>query len=118
VLRDLIGEEGSFEPLLVHVAERDDTVMALWEACMVGDDAPSGPATVDRVILDEDGEVAHRFERVPLELRKNKSTLCGGKLDHFEVSVLEPGEYTLEIIVEDAESGDMITKAGTPLIVQ
>ena len=47
----------------------------------------------------------------------SKSALCGGKLDHFEVSALEPGKYTLEIVVEDAETGDMITKAGTPLIV-
>jgi VWFA-related protein len=117
VLKDLIGEDGSFEPMLVHEAERTDTVMALWEVCMVGDDAPTGPSNVDRVILDAEGKEAHRFERVPLELRKHKSTFCGGKLDSFEVSVLDPGEYTLEVVVEDAETGDMITKAGTPLVV-
>lgn len=116
VLNDLIGD-GSFEPLLVHEVSTKDTLMAGWEACMLVKDAPEGPFRAIRQVLDEDGKVVLEVASSALELRKKSGALCGGTLDSFKADVLSDGEYTLEVVVEYADSGDMITKAVAPFVV-
>ena len=116
-LRDIIGEGGSFEPLLVHAVERTDTLIMLWEVCMVGEGAPQGPFVADRRVLTEDGEMVHDLGRVDINLREGK-TLCGGELDSFEADVLQSGEYVIEVVVSHKDTGDMITRATTPLLVE
>ncbi len=116
-LRDIIGEGGSFEPLMVHAVERTDTLMMLWEACMVGKGAPQGPFVADRRVITEGGETVHNLGRVDINVGESK-TLCSGKLDSFEVDVLQPGEYVIEVVVSHKDTGDLITRATTPLLVE
>ena len=118
VLKDLMGEHGSFEPLLVHQVESVDTIVSLWEACTAGKGAPEGPAVVERRIVGEDGQVALQLDPVPLEMQGNKKIRCAGKLDHFEASELGPGEYTVEVEIKDTQKGDLIAKGSVPLLVE
>ena len=57
------------------------------------------------------------LDPAPLKLEKAGDGHCGGKLDSFKAQRLEPGEYTLEIVVERTDTGNMITKATAPLLV-
>jgi hypothetical protein len=34
------------------------------------------------------------------------------------VDVLQPGEYVIEVVVSHKDTGDMITRATTPLLVE
>ena len=118
VLKDLMGEHGSFEPLLVHQVEPVDTIVSLWEACTAGKGVPEVPAVVERRIVGEDGRVALQLDPVPLEMTGNKKIRCGGKLDHFEASKLSPGEYTVDVEIKDTQKGELIAKGSVPLLVE
>ena len=45
VLQSIIGDDGSFQPLLIHQIDTDDTLLAYWEACSFDKKPPEG-ATV------------------------------------------------------------------------
>ena len=115
LLWETIGDQ-SFEPLTVHEIRPSDTLLAGWQACRVKkEDRLEHGARVERVIVDLDGNAAHRLPSVPLRLEGDKEVQCHRGLDKIEPGTLEPGEYMYEVAVTRA--GERVLEQSTPLLV-
>jgi VWFA-related protein len=114
-LRDLIGDDGSFQPLLIHQIEPSDTLLAGWKACSLKKKAGEG-AVAERRVVNKQGEVVHTLEPVTLELT-GKKVRCQEKLDAISGEDLGPGEYRVEVTVKSA-SGKILASGLAPLRVR
>jgi VWFA-related protein len=99
-VRELLGDNDTFEPLVVHDVAVTDTLLTLWEACIVGKGAaPTG--TVERRVLSREGEVVHLLDPVHLTLDGEGPVRCHGRLDEVAPGTLAPGEYVLEVSIAE-----------------
>jgi hypothetical protein len=99
-VRKVLGDNDTFEPLVMHDVATTDTLLTLWEACVVGKGA-SATGTVERRILSREGEIVHLLDPVHLSLEGDGPVRCQGRLDEVAPGTLEPGEYVLEVSVSD-----------------
>jgi hypothetical protein len=114
-LDKLLTEEESIELLLVQEAKSSDTLLSFWTACTTGKDDTSDGALVERRILGEDGSVVHALDALPYRPEGDKKARCMARLDDFAAGTLEPGEYQLEIVVQDGDS--QVARQAVPLEV-
>lgn len=103
-LDKLLTDEESIELLLVQEAKSSDTLLSYWTACSTGKQGPSDSAVIERRILSEDGSVVHALDPLPYRPEGDKKARCEARLDDFAAGTLEPGEYHLEIVVQDGDS--------------
>jgi len=103
-LNKLLTDEESIELLLVQEAKSSDTLLSYWTACSTGKQGPSTAAVVERRILSEDGAVVHAFDPLPYRPEGNNKARCEARLDDIAAGTLKPGEYQLEIVVQDGDS--------------
>ena len=116
-LRELIGDEGSFQPLLIHEVDPDDTLLSAWNACTLEKKEKNLPTgTVERHVVNDDGEVVHTLEPRALELT-GKKVRCQTVLDSIAAKDLGPGEYRVEVIVKN-DGGKVLAKGLAPLRVK
>lgn len=117
-LDEILGEDATFEPLIVHRIGADEGLLLYWNACVQGSLRLSGDAVVNRSFRSEAGEVIHALEPVPLELKSlGKNLACHDMLETIPEGTLVPGEYELDVMVTDA-NGDPISRGGAPLLVR
>ncbi|MDX1387679.1 MAG: hypothetical protein R3344_00705 [Acidobacteriota bacterium] len=105
---DDVGAADSFEPLLVQQLDEPVDLVALTEACVVGDpDKSKGlDAYVDRRLRDSGGEVVGTLpvQELPLTGYEDTSVHCENLLDLVPASRLKAGEYSFEASLR-TESG-------------
>lgn len=117
LLKDVIGDQ-SFEPLTVRQIKSADELLVGWQACRVKKQDPlESGATVERVVIDGDGNVVHRLPAVALSLEKIAAAVeCQRGLDKVEAGTLQPGEYTVEVAI--TRGGERVLEGRpTPLLV-
>jgi VWFA-related protein len=114
-LDDILDENESFEPLVVHEISAADTLLATWTACSGTKRVPEG-AVVARRVTTEDGATVHELEPVAFE-PAGANVPCQVKLDRLAGDTLEPGEYLLEIAVADRDTGERSAVRSVPLLV-
>lgn len=102
-LDEIIGEQGTFQPLLIHQVEPADTLLAYWEVCTLDRKGHDG-GTVERRLVNKEG-TALELEPVPLALVKG-GVRCQRHLDSIEAGKLAEGQYRLEVAVKDAQGQD------------
>jgi hypothetical protein len=112
----VIGPDASYEPLFVYQIEPDDTLLMAWSACIVGGKLPSD-ATIERNVVDDDGNVVHTLDALPLELQKKGKVRCYEELDSLPGGTLQPGDYMLHIVAKD-DGGTELVNESVPLLVQ
>jgi hypothetical protein len=115
-LMEIIGEKGTFEPLLVQQIESDDTVLALWEACILGGKKPPAGAVAERFVTDKDGEKVHDLGSMDMNLEGKGKIHCQGVLDSLPANTLDPGRYRIQVVVKQGE--EEIGRGLVPLMVE
>jgi len=117
-LDEILGEDRTFEPLMVHEIEASDALLFAWDVCSGDKGVQAAEAVVERSIVDKYGSPVHSLEPVPLALEGEGKVTCHGKLDHLPEGTLEAGEYLLEIAVLDKSSGKREAFKSVPLHVE
>jgi VWFA-related protein len=117
-LDEVLGEEATFEPLVVHRIGADEELLVYWNACVQGKLRLTGEAVVHRRFRTEAGEAAHELDPVPLELVSlGKKLSCHDELERLPAGTLPAGEYELVVVVTYA-NGDLISQSSAPLLVR
>ncbi|HXV77802.1 MAG TPA: VWA domain-containing protein, partial [Candidatus Polarisedimenticolaceae bacterium] len=83
-LDEILGEDKSFEPLLVNQIATSDELLYYWNACVLGKLELNGQAVVKRTLMDDAGEIVHRLPELPLELEPQarvKGLQCHSELE-------------------------------------
>ena len=111
VLNSIIGEDGTFQPLLIHQVDPDDTVLAYWEACSI-DRKPQAGGSVERRLVSKDG-TALELDPIPLELT-GKKVRCQRHLDTLRAGDVAEGSYRLEVSVKN-DKGEQVALGVAPL---
>ncbi|MDX1388963.1 MAG: hypothetical protein R3344_07215 [Acidobacteriota bacterium] len=97
---DDVGEADSFEPLLVQQLDQPVDLLALTEACVVGEpDKSKGlDVHVERTLRDRGGEVVGTLpsQELPLTGHEDQTVHCENLLDVVPASRLKAGEYAFE----------------------
>jgi len=114
-LDDILDENESFEPLVVHEVSPADALLATWTACAGTKRVPED-AVVTRRVTTEDGGTVHELEPVPFE-PEGENVPCQVKLDHLAGDTLPPGEYLFEVAVSDLSTGENLAVRSVPLRV-
>ena len=119
VLDDIVGDDRTLEPLLLHEVSSSETVLAGCVVCAEGNGVARNGGVLDRRIVDEEGRTVHLLEPLELDLVATRTgkLRCQRVLDRFPASTLTPGEYRLEITVVD-HSGKSVARQSTPLRVR
>jgi hypothetical protein len=111
----LIGADASLEPLMVHQIDPDDTLLARWEVCAIG--GKSGPNGTIRRMITADGEEAHVFEPVALDLQ-GKKVRCQGVLDRVPAGTLASGRYRFLVEVWPDTGEELLARGLAPFGVR
>jgi VWFA-related protein len=115
-LDEILDENESFEPLVVHEISAADTLLAAWTACAGTRRIPEG-AIVTRRVMTEDGASVHKLEPVSFDPRGD-DVPCQVRLDRLPGDTLTPGEYLLEVAVADGDTGERTAVQAVPLRVE
>jgi hypothetical protein len=117
-LERLVGPDNTFEPLLVHAIDASEELLSYWNACVQGKIRLTGDAVINRRLMTEDGELAHAFEPLPLELKSvGKKLSCQDELEKLPANTLAPGEYEFDVTITYT-NGDLISSSRVPLLVK
>ena len=110
-MQEIVGAEGSFEPLIVHQIEADDTLLAAWSVCTVDGKWKAPPAaTIERTVIGRDGSgEAYRLDPIALDIPAKGKARCQSYVDSVPAGTLDPRLYDFNITVLDAE-GEMVTR--------
>jgi hypothetical protein len=114
LLRQVIGDGSSFEPLTVHEIDPNDTLLAYWEACRYRNKPDLTGARISRRIVDAEGNVIHELGTDALKLQGGKIQ-CHNALERVDPGTLAPGEYSVELVVQQADK--VIAREVVPLLV-
>jgi VWFA-related protein len=117
-LDKILGEDRTFEPLMVHEIKAADALLLAWDACTGDKGVQAAEAVVERKIVDKYGSPVHSLEPVTLTLEGEGKVTCHGKLDHLPEGTLKAGEYLVEIAVMDKSSGKREAFKSVPLHVE
>ena len=95
---DEIGDEGSFQPLLVAQLDRPEDLLALTQVCHVGKRkrAPKVSGAIERVLLEARAGAVGKLEPVEIGFEEEGSIRCQNLLDVFPGSSMRNGEYVYE----------------------
>jgi hypothetical protein len=119
-LDEILGEDKSFEPLVINEINPSDELLYYWNACVIGKLDLKGNAIVKRILRAEDGEIIREFPVLPLTLAPqptNKKAKCHISLDTVPADTIPPGEYEFDVMIT-YENGDMISRGRAPLHVK
>jgi VWFA-related protein len=110
-MREIVGPDGSFEPLIVHQIGTEDTLLAAWSICTVDGKWSAPPeATIERTVIGRDGSgEAHRLDPLALDLPAKGKARCQSYVDSVPQGTLDPRLYDFNVRVVDAEGG-MVTR--------
>jgi hypothetical protein len=95
---DEIGDEESFQPLLVAQLDRPEDLLALTQVCHVGKRkrAPRVSGSVERVLLEARAGEIGKLEPVAIGVEGEGRIRCQNLLDVFPGSSMPNGEYVYE----------------------
>jgi len=110
-LREIIGAQGTFEPLIVQRVEADDTLIAAWSLCTVDRkwQPPAGALLERTVVARAGGREAYRFEPLALGLPSSGKARCQGMIDTVPAAELAPGSYQLEVALR-GDDGELLAR--------
>lgn len=112
----VLGDDASFDPLMIHDIGAGEDLLAFWQVCYAGRDVPAGRPSVARQVLSEDGDVVLELDPVEIDLVGEGKVKCGGSPDRIAGGTLAPGEYRIEVTAVGAPEGQGRTE--TPLRVR
>jgi hypothetical protein len=102
-LADTLGEEDSFEPLLVHQLDEPVDLVALTQACYVGKKygrkADSGP-TVARLLRKAGGSAVGDLDPVDLAFDGETKVRCQNLVEVLPATAVRQGEFVFEARLE------------------
>jgi VWFA-related protein len=117
-LERVLGDDTTFEPLLVSQIDPGEDLLFYWNACVYGKSSIEAGAVVKRSFLDADGKVALELDSIPFALEsRGKQLSCQDNLERLPAKKLASGEYELDIVVASAQ-GETIAKSTAPLQVK
>jgi len=108
--RDEIGEESSFEPLLVQRLDQPDDLLVLTQACLVGAKKLRGKhrsPNVVRSLTDIDGSAVGTLSTERLALEGDGDILCQNLMDVLPAKALRGGEYVFAAELHSGRDGDV-----------
>jgi VWFA-related protein len=114
-LDEILDENESFEPLVLHEVSAADALLVTWTACS-GTKRVRGGAVVTRRVTTEDGATVHELEPVSFD-PEGENVPCQVRLDQLEGDTLAPGEYLFEVAVSDPSTGERLAVQSVPLRV-
>lgn len=106
---DRVGTMASFEPLLIHSAERPETLIALSQACSVKAKPASGE--IRRQLTAESGEVIGNLAPVTYSLEGGQHAGCESIIDVLPTSGLQPGRYVFTVSAT-TPAGERVVEQG------
>jgi hypothetical protein len=107
---DIVAGKGSFEPLLVQLAEDVESLYARNKACLVAARDRAADATIERAVVDEDGG-AIALPAVPLEMERAGKISCQNVFEVLPEESIDPGRYVLETTVQDSPKRSPVSEA-------
>lgn len=98
---DKLGRSNSFEPLLIQQLEEPVDLITLTQACFIGSKrrqqkALSSFPSVNRRLLDTDGDALGELSPVDTALEADGAVHCQNLVDVLPTSTLPDGEYEFE----------------------
>jgi len=104
---DSLGDENSFQPLLVQQIDEPVDLVSLVEACIVSRKRRRGAEgiAVDRSLRAADGASIGEIDSLKLDLEGDDVVRCQHIVDLLPVSALGDGEYEFEANLGDREHG-------------
>jgi len=104
---DELGEENSFEPLLLHQLEEADDLVAVTQACLVGAkdyrSKKGRVAIIDRSLSLLGGTEVGKLSTEQVELVGKAKLKCQQLVDVLPAASLNGGEYVFEAVLHDGE---------------
>jgi VWFA-related protein len=117
-LNRVLGQDTTFEPLLVHQIDSGDDLLFYWNACVHGQSSVPSDAVVKRTFFDADGEIALELDSIPFALEsRGKQLACQDNLERLSARKLAPGEYELDVVVASSQ-GEAIARSTAPLHIK
>jgi VWFA-related protein len=114
-----LGDDSSFEMLIVHRVKNTERLLSSWSVCTVDKKwkTPSGATVVRELVPRDEGGKGHTFNPVPLELPAKGKARCLNQIDSLGLSGIEPGRYQLRVSLEDG-GGESLALGVAPLLVE
>ena len=97
---DRVGSARSFEPLLVQEVNREESIFAMTQACMVGSRKSGADTKVRRSLHAEGAGEVGLLPPVELELSGRGKIRCQNLLDVLPANAMDPGKYIFEARLE------------------
>ncbi|HXV77565.1 MAG TPA: VWA domain-containing protein [Candidatus Polarisedimenticolaceae bacterium] len=114
-LEELLEDERLVELLLINEVRASDTLVAFWHACAAGKQSHSRPLAVERRIVTAEGEPVRTLDRHTFRGAGDGRTRCDGTIDPIPAGTLAPGEYVIEVVVVDDDSGAELARESAPV---
>ena len=110
---DNLGEENSFEPLLVQQVEVPVDLVSLTQACMIGKKKGKleSKTSVTRSVRDPQGDLLGELEPVPLRLEGEDKIRCQNLVDILPGTSFAIGEYVFEVSLETGRAWEEVHQA-------
>ncbi len=114
-VRELIGDDAGFEPLLVNQLNQDASFLVAWTVCLTTGKVPAGASIRRRVVAG--GEIRHELEPIPLEFPRKQKLPCIEHVDRLDASDLGPGSHRLDVMVLGADGEEVLAVGVAPVSV-
>jgi hypothetical protein len=111
---DAIGEENSFEPLLVYQLDEPIDLAAFSQACLVGKGGRRAgrprAVSVERSLRGLGGEALGSLPDVDLTLGGQSPIACHSLVDVLPISALPDGQYEFEVRLHGRSGDDSVER--------
>jgi hypothetical protein len=98
---DVVGQRGSFEPMIVQRAGELETLLTRNKACLVGTRRQAPETTIGRSLAREE-EPGLDLPPIPLELEKDGKVMCQDLFEIIDDAMIDPGHYLFEAVIEES----------------